>query len=589
MSEKKSTCRSELQSFANQFYGKEFHQLGTTDQGRALTRFYVTEIHNRIASYISDEDLDYAFVDGPKDLGIDLIFRDDGVVHIFQCKYLSPSKCITDSDICHFQSIFERLADPRFRQNKALADKLSEIKWDSDNFILKFICLGKIEGTAKSQTVQPFRIPDKLAGLEDRVQVEYLDEGILNEELRCALTQTAGIPQKITIHTVGGRSGRASIIQVPSPEYPSYVLVVSAREIIDIYRKEKNRLFTFNIRNYIGSTSTNKGIIATARDNPAHFFHFNNGISCLAKTVEIPEEGKVITDGLQIINGAQTVKALANSASPTRSINSDACVLVRITAIGKYGIDGAFANEVTRYNNTQNVIKVSDFRSNDPIQIDLAEKFRKLQRNGKKVDYHPKRTDSKRAQSITIRLEEFAKVCYCFLCDPVKFSGSTSFLFDVTDGGGYRHVFGDGSTVWTKMPDEEFKLRSSIWWMAAAFGERLKDIKKTDRDPKTLAALERKWFVIYAAKVILEQAFPDEKYRDFLIKNYEGNWMLGQGRAGEQFAKLFEAACGAVKQTYSMSSIQPAFSHRNWMRSLTTVDAIRSAVSNFPGYRYIFQ
>jgi len=74
-----------------------------------------------------------------------------------------------------------------------------------------------------------------------------------------------------------------------------------------------------------------------------------------------------------------------------------------------------------------------------------------------------------------IRLEEFAKVIYSFLRDPIQFSGSTSFLFDDTSKGGYRYVFGDGQQVWTTMPDEEFKLRSAVWWMADAFAPQVKN------------------------------------------------------------------------------------------------------------------
>jgi hypothetical protein len=84
---------------------------------------------------------------------------------------------------------------------------------------------------------------------------------------------------------------------------------------------------------------------------------------------------------------------------------------------------------ITEYNNTQNIIKISDFRSNDPVQEYLKEQFGQITRRGKKVVYLAKRTDRVPANSEPVKLEEFAKCVYAFLYDFVRFSGSTSFLF----------------------------------------------------------------------------------------------------------------------------------------------------------------
>ncbi len=44
-------------------------------------------------------------------------------------------------------------------------------------------------------------------------------------------------------------------------------------------------------------------------------------------------------------------------------------VLVRVTEIAEsYGSGGKIREQITRFNNTQNTIKLSDFRSNDPVQ-----------------------------------------------------------------------------------------------------------------------------------------------------------------------------------------------------------------------------
>ncbi|MFO1207500.1 MAG: hypothetical protein U1E63_17550 [Burkholderiales bacterium] len=68
-------------------------------------------------------------------------------------------------------------------------------------------------------------------------------------------------------------------------------------------------------------------------------------------------------------------------------------------------------------------------------------------------------------------MEEFAKVVFSFLGDPVSFSGSTSMLFD--DEKGYSVVFGDSSSPWTTVPPDEVKIRAGIYWIGAAFGEKI--------------------------------------------------------------------------------------------------------------------
>jgi hypothetical protein len=351
-------------------------------------------------------------------------------------------------------------------------------------------------------------------------------------------------------------------------------------QIVQLYQKAKDRLFTFNIRNYLGNTETNKQIIRSVKETPQYFYQFNNGISALAKTIEIDDRGdRIMTTGLQIINGAQTVKALARAASGG-SLPTDLKVLFRVTEIRQgYGTDGGFAESITRFNNTQNVIKVSDFRSNDPIQNDLKKKF-DYQRRGKKVEYLPKRTDKRKSSSIVIRLEEFAKTIFSFLVDPISFSGSTSLLFD--EEGAYRTVFGDGTQVWDTMPTDEFKLRSAIWWLAEEFTEALKEYKSRTTDEVAKAALERKWILLFVARLVLERAKGENEYKKTLVSRWKGDWELGLGETGILFKNLFDISVSAVAYRYGEAKKQPGFIHRNWMRSKSMVSDFRDYIVSNP-------
>src|SRR5262249_31859401 len=123
----------------------------------------------------------------------------------------------------------------------------------------------------------------------------------------------AGIPGDYKLIASGRRGKRFPIIELENADYRSCVLVVDALKLVNLYRQYKGRLFTLNIRNYLGNTATNKLLIKTLRDEPSHFYYFNNGISCLAEKLE-PEEDRVVTKGLQIINGAQTIRSLVKAA-----------------------------------------------------------------------------------------------------------------------------------------------------------------------------------------------------------------------------------------------------------------------------------
>ncbi len=184
--------------------------------------------------------------------------------------------------------------------------------------------------------------------------------------------------------------------------------MLDAKQIINAYKSlGSESIFSLNIRNFIGNTVTNKRIMRTAKENPLSFFLFNNGISCLCTSLK-DHADRIEVTGLQVINGAQTVKALVNVARASRSTppewnETPPIVLVRITRFRAVMDKLGRCESITQFNNTQNVIKVSDFRSNDPVQTGLKQQFAKIKYRGKQVDYQPKRTDR------TVRNAEVSK------------------------------------------------------------------------------------------------------------------------------------------------------------------------------------
>jgi hypothetical protein len=199
-----------------------------------------------------------------------------------------------------------------------------------------------------------------------------------------------------------------------------------------------------NIRDYVGDLKTNKQIIQTALNDPSNFEYFNNGVTAVAGNIVPDKEAKKLTcERMSIINGAQTVRSLLAAINrPSDSQHkplSHTRVLFRLMSF-RCPAEVPFVGEVTRYNNTQNAVKVADFRSNDEVQKDMARRFSNLNLSGRKYEYKNKRSAKKR-NSISVTLEELTKAVFAFRFGPDDMWGGTSKLFDASATGFYTKVF----------------------------------------------------------------------------------------------------------------------------------------------------
>lgn len=588
--ELKVKARDSLKEFTSQTLKTDLANLPHTQRSWAMIRWYVDCIHNCLQAPISEDDLELSHVDNSGDLGVDFIYRNDGIVYIYQAKYLKRDTAVKLDEVIHFQSVLQRLHSEDFKKNSKLSDIVSEIKFDSDQFKLKFLCMGsfgKPDTQTHTQTLQSPILPTNVTDLSDRVEYEFLDEDRLTEELRQADSVGGDIPEKeVTIATCLKNGKRTPVIEFEPGGYRSCILVTEAEQILQIYKDRafRDRLFSLNVRNYLGNVQKNKDIKNTAEENPEEFYHYNNGISCIAKSIDV-QANRVAIKGLQVINGAQTIRTLlkaSNSNKKTWAEKGTPILLVRIIEVpNSYATNGEFRNNIIKFNNTQNIIKVSDFRSNDPIQDDLKRQFGQITRYGRRVVYCPKRTDKKSSNSEMVPMEEFAKVVYSFLKSFVSFAGNSAYLFDEEQG--YKYVFGNGSTIFREMPSEEFKLRGAIWWMSQQFENELKRDKQTSNDPDVKDALERKYPILFATRLVLEKSL-GETYRSELGKCYEGNWKLGKEKEGKWFEAVYTLAKENVVFRYkeAKKNKKETFNHRNWTRSQKTVEDLEHYIKEAP-------
>ena len=573
---KKQHVRDSFRDFAEERLEIEIGKATHVQRTKALAEFYVLRIHNHVSTpVLSADDIRQAWVDGAHDLGVDLIARDDGKVLILQAKHFTKGGAASYDEVVNFQSVLERLRDRKFKANRWLSDIRNEVDFSSDHFEMRFVCLGSLVGQALEQSRSPILINDPdLAG---RVDIAFLDEAALTDQLRNALSMASGTPGVVTLHASGTRKERSSVVTLEGGT-KTCVIVVDAAQLIDLYKSAREKLFTLNIRTYLGSNRINRAIRKTLKEQPENFYYFNNGIACIAKSLTIHTD-RIDADGLQVINGAQTLRALVESQKVLGKV-PNARVLVRVTeSPAQYGAEGRFAQDIVRFNNTQNPIKTSDFRSNDAIHQSIQEQFAAFRHQGSEIAYQAKRGEKVHRGAVVVPMEEFAKVIFSFLVNPIAFSGSTSFLFSEGAEGGYWKVFGDGDSPWTTMPPEEFRLRSAIWWMAEEFGKAIKLDRETMPDAKI--PLERRWFLLFVSRLILERNYGTD-YRVQLGRRFKGDWNLPDD---DEMAQLYERSRDSLIYVFKSSAERggESFSQRGWMRSPNTVRELEIYARSGPG------
>jgi hypothetical protein len=164
--------------------------------------------------------------------------------------------------------------------------------------------------------------------------------------------------------------------EVKGDDWHAYVTAFPLQFLRSQYSKHGTKLFSANVRDYLGSISSdaniNNGIKKTAETEPENFWPYNNGLTILVNSFhsQTPASGKkrLIFSGMSIVNGAQTTGALATliKAPP-----ATAKVAVRMIKTENQEI----LYNIIRYNNSQNKVAAADFRSTDQIQKRLRKEM----------------------------------------------------------------------------------------------------------------------------------------------------------------------------------------------------------------------
>jgi len=164
--------------------------------------------------------------------------------------------------------------------------------------------------------------------------------------------------------------------EVTEADHRCYLTMMPGDLLHDLYHKYGARLLELNVRSYLQARGkVNRGIRDTLLNDPGHFLTYNNGISVTVEALDIienPDGSKAIRSlqGLQIVNGGQTVASIHRARNRDRADLARVLVPAKITLV-EAGHLATLVPFISRYANTQNKVNETDFSANHPFHVKI--------------------------------------------------------------------------------------------------------------------------------------------------------------------------------------------------------------------------
>ncbi len=165
--------------------------------------------------------------------------------------------------------------------------------------------------------------------------------------------------------------------EIVAEHWSAFSTAVDVADLRKLWATHKTRLMSPNIRDYLGVVRSNGNINfvikETAKSQPKNFAIFNNGITVLVNGYEFQNGGtpRLRIEGVGIVNGGQTTGALGSLNETEANSTTGAMVMARFVKCTNTSVLG----DIVKYNNTQNKVEATDFRSTDHIQERLRQEF----------------------------------------------------------------------------------------------------------------------------------------------------------------------------------------------------------------------
>jgi hypothetical protein len=443
---------------------------------------------------VSPEDAAAAITDGFGDNGLDAVYYHPGekVLYLIQAKWHGEGNGSVDrGEIQKFIKGFRDLINARWDR---FPEKLQKRKQSIESAL----------NDARTKIVLVVAHTGQ-QGLSEEVKSDIkdaLDEANSPTEIVSSQALRQGDIYSIISQGLGGAPIDLQVVlydwgQVREP-YQGFYGQVAASDVAGWLTTHQNRLFAPNLRVFLGVTQVNASMVETLTQSPENFWYFNNGVTALCRTVQkkplggnTRETGYFDCSDLRIVNGAQTVGAIADAASKDPSGVGRARVGIRLISLES--CPAGFDKEVTKFNNSQNRIERRDFVALDPQQERIASE---LLLEG--VTYLYKSGETLNAQDSGFDIVEATVARACFQSDVV---------FTV-------NAKAEIGTLWSDIEEAPYKILfngsvtgPSIWRLvqiARAVESQLAQIRAASEGRKRLLSVHGNRFLIHVVMQCLK-------------------------------------------------------------------------------------
>ncbi|MBZ5239764.1 AIPR family protein [Pseudomonas aeruginosa] len=316
-----------------------------------------------------------ASIDGGQDHGIDSVFvAPDETIWLIQSKYKDTGVGEPDlGDVAKFRDGITDLLQGRWeRFNDALRGRQAAITAALNSGICKVKVVLAYSGTAISEERRHiFSDLERAFNATSPGFLRCYAYGLITlHELHLDGVSSEPIEAEVELKDFGHT-------QEP---YRAFYGRMEAKQLGELWALHTDHLVHRNIRRFKGATSVNAGLSETLQQEAQHFFYFNNGVTFLCESIQEQhprdpnrQVGTFRVRGLSIINGAQTVGAIAREPLAHYDAHP-AMVMATFVCLENAPLD--FGDRVTLSRNRQNAVDLEDFAALDERQTTWQQTLR---------------------------------------------------------------------------------------------------------------------------------------------------------------------------------------------------------------------
>ena len=306
-----------------------------------------------------------SIIDGRDDNGIDAIYFDRiaKTLWIVQTKWIKKGMGEPETgDTNKFKTGIINLIDLELeRFNNKTRAMHQEIEDALNDYEVKIKIVLAYTGSDTFSSHNQRIVSDLLKEINDSSEIATFIRFSLNQAHKSLIGVLEGQPitSELSIENWG---------KVEEP-YKAIYGSINGTFFAQLWAQYRSKLFSDNIREFLGKSDVNEDIKNTILNEPNNFFYYNNGVTILCQSfikkplVVSRNTGQFEITDLRIVNGAQTVGSIGAAYEQDDKSVENINVFTKIIALDACPIDFGF--NVTQKTNTQNKIEKRDFVSLD--------------------------------------------------------------------------------------------------------------------------------------------------------------------------------------------------------------------------------